>query len=182
MKRKHKRLTFVGLGLCLLGVAVALVLTAFEENIVFFHSPTDVAQGKVEIDRRVRLGGLVETGSVEKKPDAVTAFAITDGANTIPVTYKGILPDLFREGQGVVTEGRLVAGVFRAEEVLAKHDETYMPPEVAEALKASGHWKDGGPAVGAKDGAAYGGKPGAAYGGAAYGDKGADAKTGGYGQ
>ena len=148
MKRKHKRLTFVGLGLCLLAVAAALVLTAFEENIVFFHSPTDIVEGKVKIDRRVRLGGLVETGSVQKQADAVTAFAITDGANSVKVTYKGILPDLFREGQGVVTEGRLIAGVFKAEEVLAKHDENYMPPEVADALKKSGQWEGGAPGEG----------------------------------
>ena len=143
MKRKHKRLTFAAVGLCLLGIAAALVLTAFEDSIVFFHSPTDIAEGKVKIDRRVRLGGLVEEGSVTKQPDAVTAFRITDGANVIEVTYKGILPDLFREGQGVVTEGRLMGSLFVAEEVLAKHDENYMPPEVADALKKSGRWQEG---------------------------------------
>ena len=143
MKRKHKRLTFAAVGLCLLGIAAALVLTAFEDSIVFFHSPTDIAEGKVKIDRRVRLGGLVEEGSVTKQPDAVTAFRITDGANVIDVTYKGILPDLFREGQGVVTEGRLMGSLFVAEEVLAKHDENYMPPEVADALKKSGRWQEG---------------------------------------
>jgi len=104
VKRKHKRLTFAAIGLCLLGVAAALVLTAFEDSIVFFHSPTDIAEGKVKIDRRVRLGGLVEDGSVKKQAGAVTAFRITDGANVIDVTYRGILPDLFREGQGVVTK------------------------------------------------------------------------------
>lgn len=143
MKRKHKRLTFAAIGLGLLGVAAALVLTAFEESIVFFHSPTDIAEGKVKIDRRVRLGGLVEEGSVQKQAGAVTAFRITDGANVIDVTYRGILPDLFREGQGVVTEGRLQGGLFVAEEVLAKHDENYMPPEVADALKKSGRWQEG---------------------------------------
>lgn len=143
MKRKHKRLTFAALGLCLLGIAAALVLTAFEDSIVFFHSPTDIAEGKVKIDRRVRLGGLVEEGSVKKQAGAVTAFRITDGANVIDVTYRGILPDLFREGQGVVTEGRLMGGLFVAEEVLAKHDENYMPPEVADALKKSGRWQEG---------------------------------------
>ncbi|UTW51272.1 cytochrome c maturation protein CcmE [bacterium SCSIO 12827] len=143
MKRKHKRLTFAAIGLCLLGIAAALVLTAFEESIVFFHSPTDIAEGKVKIDRRVRLGGLVEEGSVKKQAGAVTAFRITDGANVIDVTYRGILPDLFREGQGVVTEGRLQGGLFVAEEVLAKHDENYMPPEVADALKKSGRWQEG---------------------------------------
>ena len=143
MKRKHKRLTFAAIGLCLLGIAAALVLTAFEDSIVFFHSPTDIAEGKVKIDRRVRLGGLVEDGSVKKQAGAVTAFRITDGANVIDVTYRGILPDLFREGQGVVTEGRLQGGLFVAEEVLAKHDENYMPPEVADALKKSGRWQEG---------------------------------------
>jgi|TARA_R110002124_G_scaffold93072_4_gene236406 cytochrome c-type biogenesis protein CcmE len=143
VKRKHKRLTFAAIGLGLLGVAAALVLTAFEESIVFFHSPTDIAEGKVKIDRRVRLGGLVEEGSVQKQAGAVTAFRITDGANVIDVTYRGILPDLFREGQGVVTEGRLQGSLFVAEEVLAKHDENYMPPEVADALKKSGRWQEG---------------------------------------
>ena len=144
MKRKHKRLTFVAVGLVLLGVAAGLALNAFRDNIVFFRSPTDVALGKVKIDRRVRLGGLVEQGSVQKEADAVVKFRITDGAHAVNVTYKGILPDLFREGQGVVTEGKLSpAGGFVADEVLAKHDEKYMPPEVAAALKKAGRWKEG---------------------------------------
>ena len=143
MKRKHKRLTFVALGLVLLGVAAALALTAFQDSIVFFRSPTDVAEGKVQMDHRVRLGGLVEEGSVKKQGDAVTNFRVTDGANAVAVTYKGILPDLFREGQGVVTEGRMQGDVFVADEVLAKHDEKYMPPEVAEALKKAGRWQEG---------------------------------------
>ena len=141
MKRKHKRLTFAGIGLGLLAVAAALVLTAFEDSIVFFHSPTDVADGKVEIDRRIRLGGLVETGSVQKQADAVTAFRITDGANVVSVTYTGILPDLFREGQGVVAEGRITNGALTAINVLAKHDETYMPREVADSLRDKGVWQ-----------------------------------------
>ncbi|MEQ8195703.1 MAG: cytochrome c maturation protein CcmE [Rhodospirillales bacterium] len=141
MKRKHKRLTFVLIAMLLLGTAAALVLAAFEESIVFFHSPSDVVAEKVPLDRRLRLGGLVEKGSVVKKPDAVVTFRITDTAHTIPVTYKGILPDLFREGQGVVAEGRMIAGVFKADEVLAKHDEKYMPPEVAEAIKKAGQWR-----------------------------------------
>jgi len=140
MKRKHKRLTFVGIALVLLAAAVGLMLNAFEESIVFFHSPTDIKEKTLEPDRRLRLGGLVEDGSVEKKADAVVHFRITDMANSVDVSYRGILPDLFREGQGVVAEGTYVAGVFKADEVLAKHDENYMPPEVADALKKSGKW------------------------------------------
>jgi len=144
MKRKHKRLTFVLVALLLLGGAAALVLSAFEENIVFFQSPSDVVAGKVGNDRRFRLGGLVEEGSVDKSGGETVTFRITDMAETVSVSYTGILPDLFREGQGVVCEGRIVNGVFVADEVLAKHDENYMPPEVADALKKSGEWKGGG--------------------------------------
>lgn len=141
MKRKHKRLTFVAIALVLLGGAAALVLSAFEESIVFFQSPTDVAEQKVSDDRRFRLGGLVEEGSVDRSGGETVAFRVTDLANTVTVKYTGILPDLFREGQGVVCEGRIVDGVFVADEVLAKHDENYMPPEVADALKKSGQWE-----------------------------------------
>jgi len=144
VKRKHKRLSFVGLALLLIAAAAALVLNAYEESIVFFHSPTDIVEKKVPSDRRLRLGGLVEDGSVEKKPDAVVVFRVTDMSNSIPVSYRGILPDLFREGQGVVAEGVFKDGVFRADEVLAKHDENYMPPEVADALKKSGKWDEMG--------------------------------------
>lgn len=140
MKRKHKRLTFVGLGLLLMAAAAALMLNAYEESIVFFRSPTDIVEKKVPTDRRMRLGGLVEEGSIEKQADAVVTFRITDLSNTVRVSYRGILPDLFREGQGVVTEGVFKDGVFQAEEVLAKHDENYMPAEVADALKKSGQW------------------------------------------
>ncbi len=142
MKRKHKRLTFVAVAMLLLAGATALVLTAFEENIVFFYSPTDLLAKQPAADRRLRVGGLVEEGSIAKADGgAVVTFRVTDLDNTVPVTFRGILPDLFREGQGVVAEGRLVDGTFRADEVLAKHDENYMPPEVAEALKASGKWQ-----------------------------------------
>jgi cytochrome c-type biogenesis protein CcmE len=142
MKRKHRRLTFVFLGALLVAAAAALVLTAFEDNIVFFHSPTDVVENKLPPDRRMRIGGLVEEGSVKKDiAEARVTFRITDLMNTVTVTYRGLLPDLFRPGQGVVAEGRLRDGVFHAEEVLAKHDENYMPPEVAEALKKSGKWQ-----------------------------------------
>ncbi len=142
MKRKHRRLTFVFLGVLLVATAAALVLTAFDDNIVFFHSPTDVVEKNLPPDRRMRIGGLVEEGSVEKfAGEARVTFRITDLMNTVSVTYRGLLPDLFREGQGVVAEGRLRDGIFHADEVLAKHDENYMPPEVAEALKKSGQWK-----------------------------------------
>ncbi len=141
MKRKHKRLTFVMIGLLLLGSSVALILTAFEDNIVFFYSPSELAIEKPNSAQRLRIGGLVMTGSVEKLAGAIVAFTITDTAKTVTVQYKGILPDLFREGQGVVAEGHFKNGVFQADEVLAKHDENYMPPEVAEALKKSGQWK-----------------------------------------
>ena len=142
MKRKHRRLTFVFLGALLVAAAAALVLTAFEDNIVFFHSPTDVVENKLPPDRRMRIGGLVEEGSVKKDiAEARVTFRITDLMNTVTVTYRGLLPDLFREGQGVVAEGRLRDGIFQADEVLAKHDENYMPPEVAEALKKSGKWQ-----------------------------------------
>ncbi len=141
MKRKHKRLTFVAIAMLLLASAAALILTAFEENLVFFYSPTDLVAKQPAPGLRLRVGGLVEEGSVEKPGGAVVRFRVTDTANTVAVSFKGILPDLFREGQGVVAEGRFVDGVFEADEVLAKHDETYMPPEVAEAIKKSGQWK-----------------------------------------
>ena len=144
MKRKHKRLTFVIVSMALLAVAAGLILAAYEDNIVFFYSPTDVAEKKIAEDRRIRLGGLVEEGSVKKIGGAVVTFRVTDLTTVIAVTYKGLLPDLFREGQGVIAEGRLKGGVFQADEVLAKHDETYMPPEVADALKKSGQWKGQG--------------------------------------
>jgi cytochrome c-type biogenesis protein CcmE len=140
VKPKHRRLTFVLIGLGLLGVAAALVLSALEESIVFFHSPSEIVGAENLADRRLRIGGLVEEGSVSQGGATVT-FRITDLANTVTVAYMGILPDLFREGQGVVAEGRMQAGVFVADQVLAKHDETYMPPEVADALKQSGQWQ-----------------------------------------
>ena len=141
MKRKHKRLTFVAIALLLLGAAAALVLTAFEDNIVFFYSPTDIMEKSLKPGQRLRLGGLVEENSVKKPGDAVVLFRITDTNKAVPVRYKGILPDLFREGQGVIAEGKMEGAVFQASEVLAKHDENYMPPEVAEAIKKSGQWK-----------------------------------------
>ena len=149
MKRKHKRLTFIIIALCLLGAAASLILTALEDNIVFFYSPTDLIEKKSQPGQRLRLGGLVAENSVKKPGGGVTVFKVTDTAKTVTVRYKGVLPDLFREGQGVVVEGRFEAGTFQAEEVLAKHDENYMPPEVAEAIKKSGQWQgDAKPAKG----------------------------------
>ena len=147
MTRKRRRLWILvlcGLGL---GSATALSLMAFQDNLVFFRSPSDVVAERPGPERAFRLGGLVETGSVEREAGeagrtaAAARFRVTDGANTLTVAYTGVLPDLFREGQGVVALGRLGPdGVFRASEVLARHDETYMPPEVADALKRAGHW------------------------------------------
>ena len=145
MTRKRKRLILVLGGLALLGTASALVLSAFNDNLVFFYSPSDLTTKALPDGRRVRIGGLVETGSVKHEPDGKTIdFAITDGNTAVPVTYSGIVPDLFREGQGVVIEGRMDRdGTFRAASVLAKHDENYMPREVVDALKQSGHWQEG---------------------------------------
>ncbi len=143
MRRKQRRLAFVVAGMVALGAAVALVLSAFEESLVFFYTPSDLAAKNIPEGRRMRIGGLVEDGSLERSGDGLTiTFRITDLSAALPVTYKGLLPDLFREGQGVVAEGFTAAdGVFRADAILAKHDENYMPPEVAEALKKSGKWK-----------------------------------------
>ena len=142
MKRKHKRLTFVAIAMGLLAGAVGLFLNALDSNLSFFMSPTEITTNKPSPEQRLRIGGLVEDGSVKKPGDGVVLFTVTDTAESVAVRYKGILPDLFREGQGVVAQGRLIDGVFQADEVLAKHDENYMPPEVADALKKSGQWKD----------------------------------------
>lgn len=141
MTRKRRRLYFVLLGLLGLGAGAALVLTAFQDNIVFFFSPTQLAEKPV-CEQRCRIGGLVAAGSLVKEGQNI-AFDLTDAKETVNVKYVGILPDLFREGQGVVAEGKMAGGVFMASNVLAKHDENYMPPEVAKALKDSGHWKEG---------------------------------------
>jgi cytochrome c-type biogenesis protein CcmE len=135
MKSRHKRLALVVGGLAALGVAAALILSAFRENLVFFFSPSDVIAQKAPRDRAFRIGGVVEEGSV-KRDGVLVRFKVTDTAQTVPVVYQGILPDLFREGKGVVAQGKLGAdGVFRASEVLAKHDENYMPPEAAHAVE-----------------------------------------------
>jgi cytochrome c-type biogenesis protein CcmE len=137
MKTRHKRLVIIVAGVAVLGIALTLIFKAFNSNMVFFFSPSDIQAKQAPADRVFRLGGLVEQGSLQREDDGLTVhFIVTDNANTIPVTYTGILPDLFREGQGVVAQGKLEAnGVFKASEVLAKHDETYMPPEVADALE-----------------------------------------------
>ncbi len=145
MTRKKRRLYMLLLGLLGLGTATALTLTAFQDNLVFFFSPSDLQQKLAEVkDRSFRLGGLVEDGSVKRLTDGVSVeFRVTDGVAVVPVAYRGQLPDLFREGQGVVAEGKLRPdGVFMAREVLAKHDEKYTPPEVTDALKRADHFKD----------------------------------------
>jgi cytochrome c-type biogenesis protein CcmE len=135
MKSRNKRLALIVGGLAALGVASALILSAFQENLVFFFSPSDVVAHKAPRDRTFRVGGVVEEGSVRRE-GVLVSFKVTDTAQTIPVVYQGILPDLFREGKGVVAQGKLGAdGVFRASEVLAKHDENYMPPEAAHAVE-----------------------------------------------
>ncbi|MGN2391289.1 cytochrome c maturation protein CcmE [Pelomicrobium sp. G1] len=137
MKARHKRLALVAAALALLALATGLVLNAFRTSLVFFFTPSQVAAQEAPLDKAFRIGGLVEEGSVRREPDGLTVrFNVTDTAKTIPVVYRGILPDLFREGKGVVTQGRLREdGVFVATEVLAKHDENYMPPEAAHALE-----------------------------------------------
>jgi len=136
MKARHKRLTLILAGLAILGGAVALILSAFQENLVFFHTPTEVAEGKAPTGRSFRIGGLVEAGSIKRAADGITViFIVTDTAKSIPVSYKGPLPDLFKEGKGAVVQGKLGPdGVFVASEVLAKHDENYMPPEAQHAV------------------------------------------------
>lgn len=142
MKRKNRRLLFVGLGMAALGLAAALILLAFDDNLVFFFSPTEVETRQFTPDQRLRIGGLVEEGSVVHDADGLTVrFNITDLSTAVAVTYKGVLPDLFDEGQGVIAEGHMLADGFRANEILAKHDENYMPREVADALKESGQWQ-----------------------------------------
>ena len=143
MQAKHKRLFFVGFGLALLGAAVALALVALQDTVTFFFTPSQAAERKIEHGQRVRLGGLVEEKSVKKLEDGVTIeFRVTDRAKAVPVRYKGVLPDLFREGQGVVVQGAFQPdGLFLASTVLAKHDENYVPKEVADELKKQGLWQ-----------------------------------------
>ena len=137
MKPRHRKFALISLVVAALGVAVVLVLNAFNSNLVFFFSPTQIANGEAPTSRAFRIGGLVEEGSLKRNADGLTiSFVVTDTAKSIPVTYTGILPDLFKEGKGVVAEGRLGSnGLFTATQVLAKHDENYMPPEAAHALE-----------------------------------------------
>ena len=144
MKRRHKRIAFIVAGLAALGIAAAFVLTAFQSNLVFFFSPTQVAAKEAPVDRTFRIGGLVENGTVKRQNDGLTVhFTVTDTEESIPVVFKGILPDLFKEGKGCVAQGRLGAdGVFYADEVLAKHDENYMPPEAGDAIDRAKHTRE----------------------------------------
>ncbi len=143
MTRKKRRLYVIVLGMATLAIAAALVLNAFEDNLVFFFSPSDLAADAPAPGQRVRVGGLVAENSVRRLDDGVTVlFQVTDTASTVEVSYAGVLPDLFREGQGVVVEGAMTTdGKFEAANVLAKHDENYMPPEVADAIKDAEHWR-----------------------------------------
>ena len=143
MTRKQRRLILIGSSLGVLAFAVALILVSLRESIVFFNSPTDIAEHKAAPGKHVRLGGMVKPGSLERGDNLQVRFEVTDGNKDIPVSYRGIVPDLFREGQGVVAEGHVdPGGTFRADAVLAKHDETYMPREVVDTLKKQGHWQE----------------------------------------
>ncbi len=149
--KKQRRLAFAITLLLAGGGAAALAVFALQDNILFFYSPTDVAEHpeRVPVGRAFRIGGLVQTGSVKRDAGLEVQFVVTDGKSSVPVNFSGVLPDLFREGQGVVALGtRNASGVFTANEVLAKHDEQYMPPEVVEALKRSGRWQNGAPMPG----------------------------------
>jgi len=144
MKRRHKRIGFIIAGLAGLGIAAALVLSAFQENLVFFFSPSQVAAKEAPINKTFRVGGLVETGTLKRDNDGLTVhFTITDTAKSISVVYKGILPDLFKEGKGCVAQGRVGSdGVFYADQVLAKHDENYMPPQAGQAIDSAKHERE----------------------------------------
>jgi len=144
MTRKQRRLVLIGASLGVLAIAAALVLSALRDSILFFNSPTDVVEKHLAPGTRMRVGGLVKPGSVERGDNLLVRFAVTDGKTAIAVHYRGIVPDLFREGQGVVAEGKLEpSGMLAADTVLAKHDERYMPREVVDALKKSGRWQEG---------------------------------------
>lgn len=147
MTRKQRRLALIASALATLGVAAGLVLFALRDNVVFFYGPTELAQRNVAPGTRLRIGGLVKEGSIERMPGNRIDFAVTDKTSDVRVSYTGLVPDLFREGQGVIAEGVLQpGGAFMADSVLAKHDEKYMPREVADALKKQGVWQGGGKA------------------------------------
>jgi cytochrome c-type biogenesis protein CcmE len=143
MTRKQRRLVLIGASLSVLALAVGLVLSALRQSIVFFNSPSDIVERHVSAGERIRVGGLVKPGSIKRSDALHINFEVTDGKADIPVAYQGLVPDLFREGQGVVVEGKMSGGLFTADTVLAKHDERYMPREVADALKKSGRWQEG---------------------------------------
>jgi len=144
LTRKQRRLTLIGASVGVLAIAAALVLSALRESIVFFNSPTDIVEKHLAPGTRMRVGGLVKPGTVERGANLQISFSVTDGKTDVPVRYQGIVPDLFREGQGVIAEGKLESdGKLTADTVLAKHDERYMPREVVDALKKSGHWQEG---------------------------------------
>jgi cytochrome c-type biogenesis protein CcmE len=155
MTRKQRRLVLIGTALAVLGIAAALVLNALKDSIVFFNSPTEILEKQAKPGTRIRIGGLVEPGTLvhANAPNALTVyFKVTDGNKDVPVAYTGALPDLFREGQGVVAEGTLQSdGQFKADVILAKHDERYMPKEVVDALKKQGRWQESGAASGPQD-------------------------------
>lgn len=144
LKRRHKRIAFIIAGLAGLGIAAALVLSAFQKNLVFFFSPTQVVAKEAPVNRTFRVGGLVEQGTLKRENDGLTVrFKVTDTSNSIPVVFKGIIPDLFKEGRGCVAEGRIGSdGVFYADKVLAKHDENYMPPEAGQAIDNARHERE----------------------------------------
>ncbi len=149
MKRRHKRLTFIFVGLAGLGIAAYLVANAFRNNLVFFFSPTQVAAKEAPVDRTFRIGGLVQEGTLKRDGDGLTVrFTVTDTAANVPVVYRGILPDLFKEGRGCVAQGKIGPdGVFQADQVLAKHDENYMPPEAGQAIDKAKHAKEAAKSV-----------------------------------
>ncbi len=144
MKRRHKRIAFIAAGLAALGIAAALVLSAFQQNLVFFFSPTQVVAKQAPLNKTFRVGGLVESGTLKRDNDGLTVrFVVTDTAKSIPVIYKGILPDLFKEGKGCVAQGHIGSdGVFYADQVLAKHDENYMPPQAGQAIDSAKHERE----------------------------------------
>lgn len=149
MKRRHKRIGIILVGLAGLGIATFLVASAFRQNLVFFFSPTQVAAKEAPVDRTFRIGGLVQDGTLQRDSDGLTVrFTVTDTAASIPVVYKGILPDLFKEGRGCVAQGKIGAdGIFQADQVLAKHDENYMPPEAGEAIDKAKHAREAAKSV-----------------------------------